>query len=711
MTDKDLLSLQKVLLGEADTYVQEEWAPMRAKALQYYDGLIDTDKIPNVQGRSQMVVTELRDTIEWILPDLVKIFTGGEDWISVEPQGEEDSFQADVAEDWVNYVVMRQNNGFINTYTWIKDALLQRNGFLVQDWKVEEIRERQDFKGLSEEEYQILKETGEYIDDDGNVLDGYAITDEKKTLVHFVHGLDGPEPMPGKPSEGAIQGEDGPITEMVWDVAGYRVVEDARICETVVPPEHVKVLSDTRSVPHDCEFIGIEQQVTVSKLREMFPDADIPDDISGPNLCINGTNDQESVARRHDTTILQDEENQLAFNDPTIRKVWLYRIWLKTDRDGDGIAEWNHSYRVGDTLLSDEEVDYPTVYSICPILWPHRFVGLSLSDLLFDLQELQTALNRQILDAVYLANNPRHELVIPGMTEETISAFLDNRIGGGIPVRQAGTIVPLMTAPLQPWTFQLLELWDQKREGRTGVSRYSAGLDPNSLNKTATGVMQIMSAASRRIELIARIFAETGFKDRVRGILDLSAKYPDYVGERVLRLTGKQINLSADQLRGRYDLIVNAGIGTGNKQEHAQQLLTLLQTQFELIKAGMGPGNPQSMVTMENLYNTLKAQIELMGRKAVGDYITDPNAKDAQRDPPKQSQPSPEELNFQLEQQKLKQDGDYKMADLQQKALEAARQYEIDKEQNALKARELDLKEREVDGSNWERGHRAGVGQ
>ena len=293
----------------------------------------------------------------------------------------------------------------------------------------------------------------------------------------------------------------------------------------------------------------------------MFRDVTIPDDISGPNLTEEGTNDQEAIARRHDTTILQDEESFNNYGDPAIRKLWLYRIWIKADRDGDGIAEWNHLYRVGSTILSEEEVDYPNIYSICPILWPHRFVGLSLSDLLFDLQELQTALNRQILDAVYLTNNPRSEVVVGGLTEDTIPALLDNRIGGYVPVKAPGTVNPLLTTPLQPWTFNLLELWDQKREARTGVSRYSAGLDPNSLNKTATGVMQIMSAAARRIELIARIFAETGFKDRVRGILDLSAKYPEYVGERVLRLTGKQIELSAEQLRGRYDLIVNSGIG------------------------------------------------------------------------------------------------------------------------------------------------------
>ena len=227
MTDDDLLSLIQILLDEADSYLDEEIAGDRAKALRYYGGSVD--KLPNVEGRSQMVVTELRDTIEWVLPDLVKIFTGGEDWISIEPQGEEDSFQADVAEDWVNYVIMRQNDGFINTYTWIKDALLSRNGFLVQDWEVNEIRDRHDFKGLTEEEYETLKESGEYLDPQSGEAVEYEITDTRETVFHLMPTPQGVVPMEGEPMEGAVIGEDGELATLtLYDVAGYKLSEEAK---------------------------------------------------------------------------------------------------------------------------------------------------------------------------------------------------------------------------------------------------------------------------------------------------------------------------------------------------------------------------------------------------------------------------------------------------------------------------------------------------
>ena len=143
MTDDDLLSITQQLLNEAQTYMEESITKDRAKAMRYYKGETP-DNLPTVVGRSQMVVTEVRDTIEWIMPDLCKIFTGGEQVASIEPHGSEDSFDADIADEWVNYVIMRQNQGFLNTYTWIKDALLSKTGFLKQYWKVDKIRVRND---------------------------------------------------------------------------------------------------------------------------------------------------------------------------------------------------------------------------------------------------------------------------------------------------------------------------------------------------------------------------------------------------------------------------------------------------------------------------------------------------------------------------------------------------------------------------------------
>lgn len=694
MTESELMDTTYTLLNEAESYLEERVTEQRAKAMRYYHGE-NPDNLPEVEGRSKIVVTEVRDTIEWILPDLLKIFTGGEKLISIEPNGEEDSFDAEQAEEWVNYVVNRQNNGFMTAYVWMKDALLNKLGFIKQYWKTETFRERQDYDGLSEEEFEGLKGA-----------DGFEIADSEKITFHLMDTPAGPVPMEGEPEnmEGVVLDGDGNAALLdMYNVTGYKITEESRIVEENLPPEEVLFLEDTKEIPHKCRFVAHEKEVTVSELRELFPDVDIEDDISGPSLTEAGLYDEETLERNYDSTqTVGLESDQAAFADPASKKVWLYEIYTKTDYDGDGVAEWVQLFRCGDTVLGIDEVDYPKIFTICPILWPHRAVGLSLADILLDLQELQTALNRQILDAVYLANNPRSEIDVNGLTEDTVDDLLDNRIGGYVRVTHPGTVNPLITTPLQPWTFNLLEHWEQRREQRTGVTRYSGGLDPNTLNKTATGVMSIMSAAARRIELIARIFAETGFKDRIKGILDLSAQYPDYVGERVLKLTNKSINLDPERLRGRYDLITSAGIGAGNKEIQTAALMQILQTQKELIVGGMGPGNPKALVTMENLFNTLKAMIQNMGFKATNDFVSDPEDPQIEREPPREEPPDPQVVKAQM-------DAQQKQAELQQKEDESLRKYEIEKEQNALRAREIQIKEHELGIQAWKTGHEAAV--
>jgi len=61
---------------------------------------------------------------------------------------------------------------------------------------------------------------------------------------------------------------------------------------------------------------------------------------------------------------------------------------------------------------------------------------------------------------------------------------------------------------------------------RTGVSDSQQGLSADVLqNVTATAVATMSAASNGKLELIARIFAETGVKSLFKGILQLLCKY------------------------------------------------------------------------------------------------------------------------------------------------------------------------------------------
>jgi len=690
LTDDDLLKLSHLLAQEADSFLEESIRPSRAKALRYYLGE-NPDNLPLVDGRSQMVDTQVRDTIEWIMPDLCRTFAGDDEVVAIEPHGDEDNFDADLAEQWCNYVIMRQNRGFLTTHHWIKDALLEKVGFLKQYWKTETFRKRMDFEGLSPDEFEFLEKA-----------EDFDVVDSVKTMRALVILPDGSEALateeelvPGM--EPVLDPDGDPMMEIRYDVSGYQLIEEAKIIEDPLPPEEVLFSPDAKTIPWDCDFIAHGREMSIGALRDMFPDKDIPDDIEGWNLTGAGDLDEESIERLYDSSSTEfDDGGQTSFIDPTRRKVWVYEMYMKCDRDGDGHSEWVKIHRVGRTLLEAEEVEYPKIFAICPLLFPHRAVGLSLADLTVDLQELHTALNRQVLDNIYLTNNPRHEISMSGATEDTLDDYLDDRIGGYIRVESPGTVSPLQNPQLQPWTFNLMEMWEQKRESRTGVSRLNGGMDPDSLNKTATGVVQILNQAARRIEQIARIFAETGFRDRIQGILDLSMEYPEYVKDQVMRLTGEPVSIDPEKITGRYDLIVNAGIGSGNRDQHAAHMMQLMQVHQQLVMSGLGPGSEQQMVTLKNLYNVVRDMIANWGHRNTADYITDPSDKNAERDPVQQKGPSPEEMKAQAEQQKL-----------QLEAEKAKMDHQVEMEKLAIEREKLKLEQRKIEAEEWKMGAEA----
>ncbi len=666
MTDDQLLAITTLWIDDANSFLDEKVAPARAKALRYYRG-DNPDNLPLMDGRSKMVSTDVRDVIEWVMPDLMRVFTGGDKFVSIEPHDEADAESAELAEEWVNYVMMRANPGFMNTYTWIKDALLQKTGFQKVYWKVDQSVEEETYEGLGVEDLELLKEA-----EDFELL---SVTEIERVVE---------DPFTGDA-----------VTVKTYTVTGNLVTEEATLTEECLPPEEVLFLEDAKSIPHGCGFVGHKSEKTISELREAGFDVD--DDLVGPELEGGSANwsEQEWERRASDSSSMTDAEIAATQADPSLKKVWVYELYCKLDYDRDGIAEWVMVTQVGRKILEVTKINSASIYMLTPIIMPHRAVGLSLGDLVTDLQELMTALHRSILDHVYQTANPQREVVLPNFTEDTLDALLDNRIGGNIPVKAPGTINPLVPPPLDPSTLSLVEMWHGTRENRTGVTRYNQGMDANSLNKTASGIYQIMSKAAARVELIARIFAETGFKDKIRGILDLSVRYPEYTGERQIRLSGKMMNITSEALKGRYDLVVNPGIGMGNKDQMQQHLLTLLDVHQRLFAAGLGEGQTEkAMVTIDNIYNTVAELIKNMGYRNTSDFISDPNDPNVQRAQVQPPQPPPEVL---AEQEK----GKVTMAVAQGKTtveLEKAKmEFEKDRGDREIKMRELSIKERELD--------------
>jgi hypothetical protein len=153
----------------------------RADAMDYYMGRMEKD-MPTDPGRSRAVSTDVADTIEGMLPELVDIFAGSDEVVCFDPVGPDDEAAAQQETDYINHVFMQQNPGFMVLYSFIKDALLSKVGIVKVWWEEREEEQRETYYDLTEDQFAMVAQAVE--DSDG----------ELEIVEHTMHAGDG-EPL------------------------------------------------------------------------------------------------------------------------------------------------------------------------------------------------------------------------------------------------------------------------------------------------------------------------------------------------------------------------------------------------------------------------------------------------------------------------------------------------------------------------------------
>jgi hypothetical protein len=372
-----------------------------------------------------------------------------------------------------------------------------------------------------------------------------------------------------------------------------------------------------------------------------------------------------------------------------MQEIEVFECYIQTDYDEDGIAELRRVLYAGSEILENEEADYMPFCSITPIPMPHKFFGQSLADRAMDIQLIKSTITRQILDNLYLANNPRKTAVEGRVNMDDL---LSSVVGGVVRVKDPNAIGDLAVPMIASQAFPMLAYLDQIQEKRTGINQASQGLDPNILqNTTATAIAMVQNSAAAKVELIARVFAETGVKDLFRNILHLVCKYQDK--ERIIRLRGRFVAIDPREWSSEYDISINVGLGTGNKDQQMAMLAMVLDKQEKIIQ-GYGPSNP--LVSVGQYRATLGRMIESAGYKDSSEFFKEitPEIEQAIAQPqPPQQDPAMaaliEQSRMQLEIAREKAMNDIALA--RQKA-EAQIQLEREKAQAELELKAAEFK-------------------
>lgn len=542
----------------------------REKLLNYYNCQPYGDER---EGQSSVVTSDVADVVEWMLPTLLRTFTQGKVIAQFDGNRAEDEEEADEKTFLSNYAFLHENDGVLILHDMFKDALLQYTGVVKVYWEESETTEATKYLGLSQLEYQKL-----LMDDD--------VTIE------------------------SLEVEQDSDEGVVYNAKTVKVKKECGVRYANIPPEEFLIAKSARNFIKP-SFIGHRSPKTRSELIEMNFDKDLVNSLSSDDDYSGST---VKNARYKDYDWLQDDNpSKQSANDI----IYLTECYQAIDVNGDGIVEYWQVMYAGNTVLSMEEVDdHP--FAVCvPIPIPHRAIGSCPAEQAADIQFRKSTLVRQMLNNVYQSNYPR----VLHSNKVDLDDLLTPRAGGTIGVDSdapdvAGHAQVLQVPAMIEGIMAAIEYTDTEREIRTGVTRYSQGLDLDALNKTATAFEGMTDASQQRVDLVARIFADGGVKQIFLKTVKILGKYQDE--SKTIKIMGKTLDINPSNWSKNINCRIDVGLGSGERKEKISNLNTILNMQTAFIQQGM------VLSDQTKIYNTLDKLVTEVGLKDVSRYFNNP---------------------------------------------------------------------------------------
>lgn len=570
MTDLEIEGIVRDAVSDAVDFCESEIAEDRIKAQRYFDGEVD---IGEEDGRSRVVATKVRDTIRAIKPSLMRVFLNTDKPVEYVPRGTEDVIMAEQATKYMHYQ-FNELNGYRVLNDAIHDALVKKVGVVKVYYDTYQEQEIFDFQDLNDMEFTLLV----------NEDDVEVIKHTTSTVVEI--------------DEFGVE-----IESPRHDLKLARTVDRGKMCIESVPPEEFFIDRNSRSID-DYYCVAHRTEMRVGDLVAMGYDFEEVKNLSGLQHSDTFSEVEEFERRGYESDYAEED-----IRDPSMRVVAVTEAYMKIDISGTGVAQMHKVLLGGNQykLLDYEPCSHLpfAVFEVDPE--PHTFYGRSVADLILNDQDAATAMLRGVLDNVALTNNPRIEIVDGAVNVDDI---LNNEIGGVIRVKQAGAVTAQAIPFVAGQTLSALQYFDQQVEDKTGVTKASTGLSPDSLQATtATAVQATVQAQAAQIEVMARNLAEGGMRQMFKLMLKCMVENVDE--EQMMRLQGQSYTpVDPRSWNAGMDVSINVGLGTGREDQKIAVLNQTLQTQIQIFQT-YGPGN--GMVSLTNIRNTLSDILAING--------------------------------------------------------------------------------------------------
>lgn len=578
-------------LGDSDTDLSSK----RADALNAYKGEPYGDEM---EGRSQVVSKDIAETVDYILPQFMRTMLASGNVVQFDPTGPEDEALAEQESDYVNHVMLKQNDAWVWMHDWAKDGLMLGNGYVKHSWVEKDTVKVQRYAGLNEDELVRVM--------DQDDLDIEVIEQEERD--EFIEVMT-PEGLAMQPIK-------------VYDVKIRVKAKKGCVLIEAVPPSEVRVDRRLRGCIQDANYFEhCPRGITRTDLIEMGMDKAFVESLSAFNE--DEDTDEESSAR----DIVEDDHDTFVSADHSMDEIEYREIYIRVDADEDGKAELRKITIVGDEIPPgpewNEEVDAIPFTYWTPKRMPHRHIGEGMYDELKDIQRIQTTLKRNVLDNIYFSNNA--EKVINERAQEYLDDYLVSvpggikRVSGTEPI--ADSVHYIQPPQILNQLLPAIDLFDQVKESRTGVGRNNAQLDADLLKQTTAEAFALASQqANAKVEMFVRMFGQ-GVKEVALQVHRLILQHQDKPA--VISLRGEYVNIDPNEWQDRDDLTVNVGLGTGNAEEERANLREVSMLMDKL--------QPMGLVGPQQMFNLFSDIAERMGFANPMRFVMDPKSQEFQQ--------------------------------------------------------------------------------
>ena len=612
MSMEDVRAVVENALVESAQFVDSELSYERARATEYYLGKPFGNE---EDGRSQAILTELRDAVDGMVPSLMRIFFGAEHAVEFKPTRAENVEQAAQKTDYVRYVFEEENQGFLKSLEVLKDGLIRKIGIFKWNWNDSECKQSYRQEGLDEQQVQLLQS-----DEGVTITDLTAVVDDKD-----------------------------PSAPVLYDMEYTRITKGPGVEVWALPPEEFVFNRQARDI-ETALLLAHRTLKTRGELVAMGIDEKDIDEHAGSGGLTDVTlqGNAEEIARR-DVAGIGRTVGFGFTNDPEMgpenQKILYTEALMRMDVDGDGTAEWRHlccigsQYWVYENLPADGSMGFAV---FTPYPEPHTLIGGSVADRTMDVQKINSSILRAMLDSLAASIFPRTVYL---ENQVSVPDILNTAIGAPIRERVQGAVRTLEQPFVGQQAMPVLSFMQDVIERRTGRRINQQGLDADALQSTGKeAVSAVLTGAQEQLEMIARVFAEMTLKPLFAGVGRLlQMKQPR---KQMVRLRGQWVEVDPRTWDASMDATVNVGLGTSFVDKKVSTLMAVAQDQTNLLQQ-LGPVNP--VVTLAMLRNTKARILRLHGIQDVDNYYLPVDPK-WQPPPPPPPQPSPEQMAMEGEQ-------------------------------------------------------------